>query len=61
MANVANVAARMKGFITKYFTRSYKPNSAGQSSKSSKKPKAVVEEKEVDPRKIPDMQEADET
>ena len=54
-----NSAARMKGFSPNISPEAISQIS-GHSSKSSRKTKTVDEETEVDPRKIPDMQEADE-
>ena len=60
-ANTAadNSSARMKGFGPNISPEAIK-QLTGHSSKSSKKTKTVEEEIEVDPRKIPDMEEADE-
>ena len=54
-----NSSARMKGFAPTISPEAIS-QLTGHSSKSSKKSKSVQEEIEVDPRKIPDMEEADE-
>ena len=60
-ANTAadNSSARMKGFAPNISPEAIS-KLTGHSSKSSKKTKTIEEEIEVDPRKIPDMEEADE-